>query len=233
MKDADIQRLWDEAQKERQALQRGVEATLSERAAAGCRCHMCQNPLGWVPFTFYSSDTSYPRGPGLGHTGSLGCKCSGCAPVDFAINNERIAKTEYFDWHAPSQQKGPVGLTIPIPSGMAPELLKAIVWNDTDQKWTAWGWPTRSERWPDSPMAQAEMSDSQTIVPAADDVGFIAKRLKELAAERAEEAKNSDPELATEKHLDQIGENWGVMRNPCESDYTYRQRLLRAGGWIV
>ena len=72
------------------------------------------------------------------------------------------------------------------------------------------------------------MSEPQTITRAADDIDFIAKRLKELKAEQEEARRQSDPETASGEHLDRIAADYGERRsNSGESDYMLRQRLLK------
>lgn len=55
----------------------------------------------------------------------------------------------------------------------------------------------------------------------------INERLKELEAKRIEALKQTDPETATGLYLDRIGESYGVHRNSQDTEYTYRQRLLK------
>jgi hypothetical protein len=70
------------------------------------------------------------------------------------------------------------------------------------------------------------MADPQTITRAADDVDHIAKRVKELAEERAEARRQNDPETATIDNLDRVASDWGEKRNG-ETDYAFRARLLK------
>jgi hypothetical protein len=75
------------------------------------------------------------------------------------------------------------------------------------------------------------MSETQTITRAADDVNHIAKRLKEIAEERAQAQRNSDPGQASGEYLDNIARSWGLVRSPpSESDYAFRQRIIKAAG---
>lgn len=200
MKDVDIQRLWDEAMK-----------------AAGCRCSLCVGlppvvTVDWQQATYdawprWEATVDWHDCSGLG-CGHQPCICDG------APSQQKGPRWRESDYQEAAEVRRkrlaasvPAGLTVPIPDDFCCD-------------------PVRYDRG-ECCGATLAMSDSQTIVPAADDVGFIAKRLKELAAERAEMRKNSDPEQAMDKHLDQIGENWSVIRNPCEGDYTYRQRVLK------
>lgn len=66
-----------------------------------------------------------------------------------------------------------------------------------------------------------------TTTYAADDTTTIASRLKELAAEREEARKQCDPEHANGDNLDRVEADWGEKRSGVESDYTFRNRLLR------
>jgi hypothetical protein len=69
---------------------------------------------------------------------------------------------------------------------------------------------------------------SGEITHAADDVTSIRNRLKELEAEREEVRRNRDPDLATGQFLDLIGAEYAEKRlTPCETDYTFRQRVLK------
>lgn len=61
---------------------------------------------------------------------------------------------------------------------------------------------------------------------AAEDTQTIAGRLKEIKAERAESARQCDPEHATGDNLERVAKDWGEARHGTESDDTFRQRLL-------
>lgn len=62
----------------------------------------------------------------------------------------------------------------------------------------------------------------------ADDVIRIRERLRQIESKRAEALRQTDPETATGVYLDRIGEDYGVHRNLHDTEYTYRQRLLKA-----
>lgn len=91
-----------------------------------------------------------------------------------------------------------------------------------------------AERW--DQINPADMVDFTTLEPvamsgtityAADDVDHIAKRLKDIAEERAEARRQCDPDMATGNNLDRVAKDWGELRQGAESDYTFRQRLLK------
>ena len=62
------------------------------------------------------------------------------------------------------------------------------------------------------------------ITPAADDVNYIALRLKQIEEDRI---KVCDPEAAESEHLDYIGNTWGVERVFGECDLYFRARIVR------
>ena len=61
----------------------------------------------------------------------------------------------------------------------------------------------------------------------AEDGTAIRARMEVLQAEREQAAKNRDPEQAAGAFLDRVAEDYGESRHSCESDYTFRARLLR------
>lgn len=62
---------------------------------------------------------------------------------------------------------------------------------------------------------------------AAEDTAFIRAKLVEIEAEKAEARRQRDPDTANGDNLDRIGQDWGEPRQGAESDYTFRNRLLR------
>lgn len=94
---------------------------------------------------------------------------------------------------------------------------------DRDGKRFMWSDPMG--RWEDDVVAMADAP--QTITRAADDMSFIAKRAKEIEEDRIQSLRNRDPEVAGAEHLDRIADDYGEKRQGVESDYTFRQRLLK------
>lgn len=106
-------------------------------------------------------------------------------------------------------------------------LRRALAAAADDKKAITEGFRHAAIGWFAAPTARALMTEPQTITRAAEDVNFIAKRLKEIKADEDEARKQRDPETATGEHLDRIASDYGIKRAGL-TDYGLRQAVKKA-----